>query len=218
MFTGSSTNSSKSDELIRQAEHARQQRQAEKQRSKSALIIQSIYRGYRIRQINHACLHTQLNDLLTTKTRPLKANDFHQMTRLYLFLDSFSNVKGLSERDLARVCAHLVLSIQQGELGVSYVSLILSKKLYESFLWQSKRLVRVCVKEMSCLKLKEEAMRLEILMGFILVMVSTDRWKCFMSGDSVNKLVETLLNGTVKAYLNVMQTQGLRIYFFTVQY
>ncbi len=207
MFSAPSAVKDKSADLVHQANQARIQRQLEKHKANSALIIQTHYRGYRLRRAHHALLHTQLNDLLTAATSSLKANDLHQMTRLYLFLQAFSPGKDLRERDLARLCTHLALSVQQGELGMSYVSLILSKRLYASFVWQSKRLVGLCVREMRLLRVKEEAVRLEIVMNLIVVLVSVERWRCFAGGGG-NRLVETLLGETVKAYLAVMQAEG----------
>lgn len=228
MFNTSCTSSASScskETLLKQAEAARNQRQTDKKKYHSAILIQSLVRGHQARKLHHTellqKLQLNLNETKLNTGSQSTSSDLYELTKIYLFLERFSSSKNLPE--LVRICAHLAISIQSGDFKHSYVSLILSKTLYQGFLVQSKRIIRIALREMTVfaagLKVKEDFFKFEILLNFVWNLASLGRWKCFKAAvaekktgemKSVNdKLVATLLTETTKAYLALLQTERM---------
>lgn len=218
--------------FLRQAEEARQQRLLDKKKAHAALIIQKHYRGWKTRQLEHTRILTQLiSDLNSTNlisdNLTLTAIELYNYTKAFIFLDRFaasaSNVRTQStDLVLPRLCTHLVLSVQNGTFKHSYVSLIINKDLYKDFLRQSKRLLSIALKQMalraatSNLKVKDDYFKFDVFLRFIASMTTVARWKCFRKSSSAsgftnsNKLVETMLNETARAYLLLLQAEGIQ--------
>ena len=138
--------------FVKQAEEARQQRLLDKKKNQMANIIQKTYRGYRSRQIEYEKNFTNLSSLLTLTeigtSSKFTSNELFTFSRLYLFLNKL-NVHKKHEQLFPKLCTHLALSIHNGDFKNSYVSLIISKNLYKSFLKQSNQIIKLCIKQMT---------------------------------------------------------------------
>ena len=200
------------DLFLKQAEEARTQRQRDKKKAQSALLIQAHFRGYLTRQREHEKLLQSLIDaLIGSESTPPSSEQLYSHVRTYLFLIRYARqVERIEELLLARLCARVAASIQSGDFKHSYVALIISKSLYKLFLAQSSRLVAACLGQMQknalSLKNKDHYAKFNVCLELVNTLCHSNKWKCFKAAP--NKLVEAVLAEATKTYLNKLQTAG----------
>lgn len=201
--TGESSPSGVSNEkssFIKNVDEARQKRQLEKKKQQSALLIQSVYRGYITRKKESTLIDTELNLSFQGANKSLAASQTYILLKKYFLYDRLVRQEK-SNQMLIQILKCLTYQIQTvSEFKTTYVSLIISKTNYQNFIQQSNKLVDKCVLKMQQLNLKdkEHVKQIEIYINFLMCLTNYKLWKCFTQLQQ--PAVEQLLKETTRSY------------------
>ncbi|KAL4223687.1 Ubiquitin-protein ligase E3B [Mactra antiquata] len=194
--------------FLEQTKAQREERALEKQKEKSAIKIQCIYRGYKARLTLRKAIRDEIQSLLV---KP-EVEDGEYVPNFRPALEVYQLIKGFlftfSERqdkeNLELICRYLLYTMDSEDLKVSYVSVSLLKEFVLSWIQQVKEVLWKCV---ICLKQikPENHVEVKIMMVYLRMLVTfthTATWKVIRGkGDALTAGMNQLCNN-IMGHLN----------------
>lgn len=194
--------------FLEQTKAQREERAQEKLRDKSALTIQSVYRGFKTRKTVRLEIQKELESLMT---RP-DTDDGDWIPNFRPALEVYKILKGFlftysetsSSQGLEIVCRYLLATMDSDNLKVSYVSVALLKDFVLLWIQQVKDILWKCV---TCLKhiRPENHVEVRVMMIYLRMLITfthTATWKIIRGkGEGLTAGMNQLCNN-IMGHLN----------------
>ncbi|XP_060602901.1 ubiquitin-protein ligase E3B-like [Ruditapes philippinarum] len=204
----SKVDSHQKDSFLEQTKAQREERALEKQREKSALKIQSVYRGYKSRRSLNLVIRKEIEDLINkpaTDDGEYTPN-FKPALEVYKFIRGFlfTYTDGADSHYLELLCRYLLATMDSDDLKISYVSVSLLKQFVLPWIQQVKEILWKCVLCLKQIK-PENHVDVKIMMVYLRMLITfthTATWKIIKGkGEGLTAGMNQLCNN-IMGHLN----------------
>ncbi|VVC29410.1 IQ motif, EF-hand binding site,HECT domain [Cinara cedri] len=173
-------------QFIEQTRVARIERENDRKREQSAILIQSVVRGWLVRKRTQNLTLQQFDDTFDNIT------DLKPAINIYLIVKKCL-VHWDEKRDRYRfekLCRYIILSLESESLKNSYISVALIKEHSLNWISHVKKILTICLNYLTVLHLKsiDDSSFLHTLLHLIVSFTSTSRWCAINANSSLQGL------------------------------
>ncbi|XP_050531707.1 ubiquitin-protein ligase E3B isoform X2 [Daktulosphaira vitifoliae] len=197
--------------FIEETRAARVERANDRKREESAIIIQSLIRGWLSRRRIHNNTLKQFEEIFNN------SDDLKPATHVYLiskkFLDHWNEKR--DKQQFEKFCKYIIRSLESESLKFSYVSVALTKEHAVSWIKHVKEILSVCLIYLSNFQTKTlgDSSFLHTLLHMIVSFTSTSMWIALTS----NKTLQGLKHGLERLTENLVAHLLAKNVFNTMQ-